>query len=137
MAGIKIGNLSRKVMKELEGYGIAAAVEVEKVVDEVAKDAAQTLRNTSPKLTGDYAGAWTYSQGDKTKTRKSKIVHVEKPEYSLSHLLEKGHSTPSLRAIYHTLPGLVKISPVTFFILHFSVPRPSESFGCGGTAAQR
>ena len=95
MARIKIGNLSRKVMKELEGYGIAAAVEVEKVVDEVAKDTAQTLRNTSPKLTGDYAGAWTYSQGDKTKTRKSKIVHVEKPEYSLSPLLEKGHQNRS------------------------------------------
>ena len=52
-------------------------------------------------------------------------------------LLQVEKSTPSLRAIYHTLPGLVKISPVTFFILHFSVPRPSESFGCGGTAAQR
>lgn len=95
MAGIKIGNLSRKVMKELEGYGIAAAVEVEKVVDEVAKDATQTLSKTSPKLTGDYAEAWTYSRGDKTKTRKSKIVHVEKPEYSLSHLLEKGHQSRS------------------------------------------
>ena len=43
-------------------------------------------------------------------------------------LLQVEKSTPSLRAIYHTLPGLVKISPVTFFILHFSVPRPSESF---------
>ena len=35
---VKIGNLAKTVLKELENYGIETAVVVEKVVDEVAQD---------------------------------------------------------------------------------------------------
>ena len=88
---VKIGNLAKTVLKELENYGIETAVVVEKVVDEVAQDTAKELQKTSPKLTGDYAGAWTYSKEDTKRTKYSRYVHVDKPEYALSHLLENGH----------------------------------------------
>lgn len=88
---IKIGNLAREVMKELDGYGIEVGLEVDKVTRDVAEDTAKMLNRISPKRSGKYAAAWTYSNGDTKKTKHSKIVHAEKPEYALTHLLEKGH----------------------------------------------
>lgn len=51
---IKIGDLAKAVMKELDDYGVAVGLEVEKVSKEVAEDTAKILNKTSPKLTGDY-----------------------------------------------------------------------------------
>lgn len=78
-------------MKELDGYGVEAGLEIEKIVDEVAEEAAKDLQREAPRLTGDYAEAWTYSLGDTKRTRYSKVVYAEKPQYAVSHLLEKGH----------------------------------------------
>lgn len=89
--GIKIGSLAKEVMKQLDDYGVAAGMEVEKVSKEVAKDTAKQLNKDAPKLTGDYAESWTYGVGDTKRTRHTMVVHAEKPEYALSHLLEKGH----------------------------------------------
>ena len=50
---IKIGDLAKAVMKELDDYGVAVGLEVEKVSKEVAEDTAKILNKTSPKLTGD------------------------------------------------------------------------------------
>lgn len=54
---IKIGDLAKAVMKELDDYGVAVGLEVEKVSKEVAEDTAKILNKTSPKLTGDYAAS--------------------------------------------------------------------------------
>lgn len=89
--GIKIGDLAKQVMKQLDDYGVAAGLEVEKVSKDVAEDAAKRLNKDAPKLTGDYAAAWTYGVGETKRTRHTMVVHAEKPEYALSHLLEKGH----------------------------------------------
>ena len=51
---VKIGDLAKAVMKELDDYGVAVGLEVEKVSKEVAEDTAKMLNKTSPKLTGDY-----------------------------------------------------------------------------------
>ena len=88
---VKIGNLAKEVMKQLEDYGIETGLEVEKVSQEVAEDTAKMLNKNSPKLTGDYAESWTYGVGETKRTRHTMIVHAAKPEYALSHLLEKGH----------------------------------------------
>lgn len=88
---VKLGKLAKQVMKELDGYGVEVGLEIEKIVDEVAEEAAKDLRREAPRLTGDYAEAWTYSTGDTKRTRYSKVIHAEKPQYAVSHLLEKGH----------------------------------------------
>lgn len=106
--GIKIGNLAKEVMKQLDDYGVAAGLVVEKVSADVAKDAAERLSKDSPELTGDYAAAWTYGVGDTKRTRHTMLVHAEKPEYALSHLLEKGHQN---RGGGRT-PAQVHIAPV-------------------------
>lgn len=88
---IKIGNMAKEIMKQLDDYGVAVGLEVEKASKEVAKDTAKTLGKTSPKLTGDYAASWTYDKGETKRTKHTMIVHAQKPEYALAHLLEKGH----------------------------------------------
>lgn len=45
---IKIGDLAKAVMKELDDYGVAVGLEVEKVSKEVAEDTAKILNKTSP-----------------------------------------------------------------------------------------
>ena len=60
---VKIGNLAREVMKQLDEYGIETGLEVEKVSQEVAEDTAKMLNKNSPKLTGDYAASWTMESG--------------------------------------------------------------------------
>lgn len=105
---IKIGDLAREVMKQLDEYGIETGLEVEKVSEEVAEDTAKMLNKNSPKLTGDYAASWTYGVGETKRTRHTMIVHAEKPEYALSHLLEKGHQNRNggrTPAIVHIAPA--------------------------------
>lgn len=104
---IKIGNLASTVMKQLEDYGIEAGLEVEKVSADVAKDTARMLNKNSPKLTGDYAASWTYGVGKTKRTRHTMVVHAAKPEYSLTHLLEKGHQRRDggrTEAVVHIAP---------------------------------
>lgn len=105
---VKIRNLAKAVMKELDDYGVAVGLEVEKVCKEVAADTAKMLNKTSPKLTGDYAASWTYGTGETKRTRHTMIVHAEKPEYALTHLLEKGHQNRNggrTTAIVHIAPA--------------------------------
>ncbi|EOS40926.1 hypothetical protein C808_00089 [Lachnospiraceae bacterium M18-1] len=105
---VKIGNLAREVMKKLDDYGIEVGLEVEKISADVAKDVAKMLNKDSPKLTGDYAASWTYGVGETKRTRHTMIVHAEKPEYALTHLLEKGHQNRKggrTEAVVHIAPA--------------------------------
>ena len=105
---IKIGDLAKAVMKELDDYGVAVGLEVEKVSKEVAEDTAKILNKTSPKLTGDYAASWTYGTGETKRTKHTMVVYADKPEYALTHLLEKGHQKRGggrTKAIVHIAPA--------------------------------
>ena len=105
---VKIGNLAREIMKQLDDYGVEVGLEVEKVSKEVAEDTAKMLNKNSPKRTGDYAASWTYGVGDTKRTRHTMVVHAEKPEYALTHLLEKGHQNREggrTKAIVHIAPA--------------------------------
>ena len=108
LVAIKIGDLAKTVMKELDDYGVAVGLEVEKVSKEVAEDTAKILNKTSPKLTGDYAASWTYGTGETKRTKHTMVVHADKPEYALTHLLEKGHQKRGggrTKAIVHIAPA--------------------------------
>lgn len=105
---IKIGSMAREIARQLGGYGIAVGLEVERVVDDVAEETMKELQRASPELTGDYEASWTYSKGETKKTKYSKVVHEEKPEYALTHLLEKGHQNRN----GGRTPAVVHIEPV-------------------------
>jgi len=76
------------VQQILREYGSAMELAVDKAAKECGKEAAKTLRQTSPKgHRGKYAKGWT------VKVLKSKEVVVYNKNYQLTHLLEHGHKT--------------------------------------------
>lgn len=101
-------------------------VQMEKILDEysdrvknvtnvamnrVSRECVKQLRNTSPKKTGDYARGWgikkMVSHGDIADI----IVH-NKTEYSLTHLLEKGHVVRNAKGVFGRAPAHPHIKPV-------------------------
>lgn len=86
---VKIGNLAKAIMKELDDYGIEVGLEVEKVSREVAEETAELLEKTSPSKTGRYADSWVADKGVMKRNKTSYVVHAGR--YQVSHLLEKGH----------------------------------------------
>ena len=85
-----VNNLDSVIKDLIDEYG----EEVQKVMEDVAKNvgkkAAKKLKQTSPKLTGDYAKGWT-TKANKTPHGVEVITH-NKTDYQLTHLLEKGHA---------------------------------------------
>lgn len=75
----------------LDHYSAAAAEATFKVVPRVAKEAAQKLKQTSPKRQGKYARSWKVKQ-EKGRLKVLATVFSDKPEYRLAHLLEYGHA---------------------------------------------
>lgn len=110
MAKIDIDKLSIEVIKNLNSYAKVTSDTVERAVKETAKETVKELRVTSPVGSGDYSRSWK-SKRDATARGKNKynmIVYSNKPNYRLTHLLEKGHpivkkgrTVGSARAIPH------------------------------------
>lgn len=93
MAAINIDQLANEIMKDLEIYAANTIEDVEHYVKVVARETAAELRETSPVgATGDYAKSWDYRRNpNKGKDYMAMVVYSKKPNYSLTHLLEKGH----------------------------------------------
>lgn len=84
-----IDNLANEIAKELQRYTNLVEEEVEVAKKEVAKELVDTLKETSPELTGDYAKGWRTK-----KIGNSQVVH-NATDYQLTHLLENGHAKVS------------------------------------------
>lgn len=84
-------NFEKTVKWMLQNYSAAAAEATFKVVPQVAKEAAQKLKQTSPKRQGKYARSWKVRQ-EKSRVKVMATVFSDKPEYRLTHLLEYGHA---------------------------------------------
>ena len=95
---VKIDDLSKAILQELENFEGVTNEACDKGVSETAKTAVQELRNAHPPESGKY-GSWDeYNKGWKvmqTKTdkryHKKATIHNE-THYQLTHLLEKGHA---------------------------------------------
>jgi hypothetical protein len=79
-------NIANEIARALSEYTNEVKEGVEKAQLEVAKETVQDLKETSPKLTGDYQKGWT-----RKKVGTAEVVH-NKTNYQLTHLLEKGHA---------------------------------------------
>lgn len=86
MANTQISGLSAAISRELQRFAGSVTEDVDTAADEVAKDLANELKQTSPKLTGDYRKGWA------VKKLKGKRIVYNKTDYQLTHLLEKGHA---------------------------------------------
>lgn len=83
----KIDQLTREITKALQEYTAEVEEGIRQAQEQVAKDTAQRLKETSPKKTGDYAKGWRARRLDDN----TWIVH-NATDYQLTHLLEYGHA---------------------------------------------
>ena len=81
-------SVSDQMAEILDGYDKEVREAVEKDIEQVARDTAKKLRQTSPKKSGEYAKNWSVRNDRKSKTT---IVYNKAPTYRLTHLLENGH----------------------------------------------
>jgi hypothetical protein len=105
MPEITIDGLSGAIANECRSYGKAAEKSMKKVIRTVSKEAAEKLKQDSPKDTGRYRKGWRskVSEGSDTATA---IIH-NATDAPLTHLLEYGHALPQggrARAYPHIKP---------------------------------
>ena len=90
-------NLADDIMRELEAYNEALALEIDNASKKTAKALKNELIERSPRDTGEYAEDWAVKEVTGKKRYKyrigtSKYVVHNKENYQLTHLLEQGHA---------------------------------------------
>lgn len=84
-------DISAVIAEELQKYSEEVTAKVKQVVDEVAEELVENLKQDSPKRTGAYAKGWTSKTEYEDKQTKRVRVY-NKSHYQLTHLLEYGHA---------------------------------------------
>lgn len=106
MSNESINTAGAAIAEALAEYDQEIADETKRITDEVAKEAVDTLKKSSPKLTGSYRKGWRKKQSYADKRTKRNTVYNE-TDYQLTHLLEYGHASRNggrVRAIQHIAP---------------------------------
>lgn len=101
--------------KSIADYGSEVLFALQEVTKEVGEEAAQKLKNTSPRSSGKssykgghYATKWTSESDRLGKTDTTTVVYNKKPTYRLTHLLEHGWVARNGKRV----PGREHIKPV-------------------------
>lgn len=81
-----IDDFANEITNTLKQYTDEVEKGLEEAKEEVTKDGAKTLRDTSPKRTGKYAKGWRAK-----KVRKAWVIHNAR-RWQVTHLLEKGYA---------------------------------------------
>jgi len=92
MAGINIDDLASEIAQALSVYSRSVVKQINISSEKVGKEAVKRLKQTSPKDSGDYAKSWRMKTEPALGQPDSRIIHVAKPHYRLTHLLEFGHA---------------------------------------------
>ena len=88
---IKLSELSVAIEKELAAYSDEVAEGIKKNIRKETRAAVRTLKATSPRKTGEYAGGWRYRvEYDGRDDLRVRIYNGKKPQ--ITHLLEHGHA---------------------------------------------
>lgn len=106
MKSENINTAGAAIAEALAEYDQNIADATKQITDEVAKEAVDTLKKSSPKLTGSYRKGWRKKQSYADKRTKRNTVYNE-TDYQLTHLLEYGHASRNggrVRAIQHIAP---------------------------------
>ena len=111
---IKIDDMAAAIAEMLGEYQVEITKNIDASGGIVGGEGAKKLKETSPKLEGDYAKGWevTREKGKSFGDDASYIIH-NKTDYQLTHLLENGHDT---RNGGRTKP-IVHIKPVEELVI--------------------
>lgn len=88
---ISIDMLAGEIAKAMSNYEQNIIKGIDVSSEKIAKKAVKTLKETSPKDTGDYAKGWTYDKPDYYSPSTKVRTVYNKTDYQLTHLLENGH----------------------------------------------
>lgn len=86
---VKLLDVGKAIQDILKEYEEDISEDVNRLVPEVARDAVEELQEKAPKMTGDYAGSWTFEVERKNRTVNATIYANQ---YQLPHLLEFDHA---------------------------------------------
>lgn len=89
---IESSELAYEIALALESFQGELMDEVKKSVKKEAQSCVKELKETSPKLTGDYAEGWRSQVAFESSTDIRMRIY-NSGEYYLTHLLEDGHET--------------------------------------------
>lgn len=90
------GYLAKTIQEELMNVGVQISDEMQEMFDDIGKEAAKMLRETSPEnekspQRGRYKRGWVYERGKRTYNFNCAGVVRNKTDPQLTHLLEYGH----------------------------------------------
>lgn len=88
---IKINELAKAVMDELEKYRDIAVEEMDKAVKDAGETVKKEISATAPQDTGKYAKSWVSKETGRT-TRSVQVTVHSPSRYRIAHLLEHGHA---------------------------------------------
>lgn len=107
----KSNQLAVQMREILNDYTAEVVRATNKAEATVAKQAANKLKNTSPKRTGKYAKSW------RVKTQRGsagidEVIVYNKDHYQLTHLLENSHVIKNAKGEYGRTSPQIHIAPV-------------------------
>lgn len=106
----------------LKEYSEQVNQTMQKVLPEVAKEAAKKIQGDAPKKTGKYASGWRQKTTQSDLTIESVVYNAKLP--GLAHLLEKGHAK---RGGGRVPPAKVHIKPAEEWVKSETARRLEEA----------
>lgn len=120
-------DLTVQVAELLDEYNEEFDEAVNRAMHAVAKEAAEKLKATSPRKTGEYAQGWTVKNDFDNKTYT--VYNKAKP--SLTHLLENGHLEKNQFGVYGRTEAKKHIKPVEEWAIEETVERITKRLNNG------
>lgn len=117
-------NLEEELGRILDEYMDDVEETANKVINQVAKEAAQKLKDTSPRDTGKYAEGWTVKKGKKLD---AVVYNATRP--GLTHLLEESHPIRNQFGTWGRSTARPHIAPVREWAEEEVVKRIEEALG--------
>lgn len=117
-------NLEEELGRILDEYMDDVEETASKVINQVAREAAQKLKDTSPRDTGKYASGWKVKKGKKLN---AVVYNATRP--GLTHLLEESHPIRNQYGTWGRSTAQPHIAPVREWAEEEVVKRIEEALG--------
>jgi hypothetical protein len=93
MASIGIGSLADEIARALEDFSEEVIENVDECSERIAKETVARLKTIKFESgNGNYSKSWRIRSEPLYNQPTNRVIHVAKPHYRLTHLLEYGHA---------------------------------------------